>query len=172
MKASYPLHRVQEVRQRTADARAAAVRDRAQRTAQAQAAHQTAAAERAREERTSDEIRSQERARLLGGQCRAADLARAAEWERGAQERLGALARVEQATHTQLCEDRHEEDLARALWARAQAERDAVRQHRERWLAAREAEREARAEEGAAEIWGNRRFGAAERPFPGKPTDS
>lgn len=153
----YPLDALLQLRQQESEAQAAQV---AQKTRQREAAGdrvERAAEARQRELNQQRQLQQQELERLQQGGGRVSDLAAAATWAVGAEQRLETRGAEEQQAREELAERVSDEARSRAELGKVEAKREAVDRHRERWRREQDARAEQQVEEDVADLWQARR---------------
>ena len=146
----YPLQPLLEHRERQVEDATAELATKLRARESADVARARAEEERRVAEEHAERVRGEERARLDRGELRAADLARVAEWQVGAEAEIGQLARVAVAAEDAARAAQTAESGARTQLGQKVAERDAVAKDEQRF-ADRMKKKVLSAEEEAAE---------------------
>lgn len=159
----YPLEPLLDHRERKVGDATAELGGAVRRREGAEAARARAERTKREAEERADAVRRAEAARLVGGELRAVDLARAQAWEVAASAEASELARVVERTVEEVATARAGEEQARADLAQKKAEHDVVQKDKGRFEDGRRRAAEAAAEENAAEAWRDRRDGRGGR---------
>jgi len=155
----YPLDPVREHRDRHVDAATVQLGDAVRAREAADDAKRRAEEVRREAEARAARVRDEEAARLVNGELRAADLARAEAWEHAAGAELDELGRAVARANGTLTAAHDAEARARAALAQKKADLDVIVKDQARFEAGARRVREAAEEEAGEEAFAARRKG-------------
>ena len=155
----YPLEPLREHRDRHVDAATVQLGDAVRAREAADEARRRAEDERREAAARAAGVRDSEAERLVNGELRVADLARAQAWEHAASAEMDALGRAIARADGTLAAAHESEQEARAALAQKKADLDVVEKDRARFDAGTRKAREAGEEEAAEEVSAARRKG-------------